>query len=635
MADDIITHGPNVIHPETASAVGSRNSLNRHGRDEYAEGRQIVDEEVDKILNHIHARLPPEVLSRTEVLGTIKPKLHTYFNQSSQNMLNRYLTTVEDELGKKVRDMVDLEELKGLNRYTPRPISYLLDRVGGADKFHTGEVEKSIVNIFGHLQGHVQREVNDLETHTNSLLRRKTDVGAFVRGENAYAIVKCSFRDHSEKPDTVFDLKLSLNILDSELISTIFPYNMTMTYLVKDLLAKRVQDAIDGELEKIDANLLDEGKPQMSYEEKIFERVKAMEAHVSDEETEGSRRYSILSKKFLDAIEGVQAEIASADYDALGIRENIFKVIDSANIRNRGFNTAVNALTHVLDWSRMGYQHIENYKTSRRLFIREYEATDVALLPDERYQIELSYFDAKQIATLREAYLTQLQEFERTIREVWDVVEQIYLEHRNNAGRDDWDTLSARILAAKAPRRSWFAGSSEETAEAPPVEARKWNEITFIIPEPTANEQENPTLEDRIAELKSRIPLMRERLIIVFGETEPKLRELIEGRINFLEREFLRFAGLINPFQLNVGLLLDVDISTVKRRSTTMMKMANVLNEFLYTVSKGFQDQAFAGFSRRRSTQREDLTGEFGSAAGMAEVTAAAPEAGAGEEVYK
>jgi len=116
-SEDIITHGPNVIHPEIPSAVGSRNSLNRHNRDEYSEARVVVDEEVDKILNHLHAKLPPEVTTRLEVMGGIKGKLHSYYNQSLQNMLNRYVTTVEDEMGKKVRDLVDmdrrLEDLRG------------------------------------------------------------------------------------------------------------------------------------------------------------------------------------------------------------------------------------------------------------------------------------------------------------------------------------------------------------------------------------------------------------------------------------------------------------------------------------------------------------------------------------------
>ena len=151
--------GPNAVHPETPSAVGSRNSLNRDGRDEYVESRLVVDEEVDKILNHIHSRLPPEVLEEISVQGNIKSYLHTYFNQTLQNMLNRYLNTAEDEMGKKIRDMIDKDEHANLNRYTPREIAMLLNNIGGPELFNTEEVEKSIVNIMGHLQGHTQRGV--------------------------------------------------------------------------------------------------------------------------------------------------------------------------------------------------------------------------------------------------------------------------------------------------------------------------------------------------------------------------------------------------------------------------------------------------------------------------------------------
>jgi len=57
--------------------------------------------------------------------------------------------------------------------------------------------------------------------------------------------------------------------------------------------------------------------------------------------------------------------------------------------------------------------------------------------------------------------------------------------------------------------------------------------------------------------------------------------------------------------------------------------MANVLNEFLHGVSKGFQDAAFASFSRRRSTVREDINQSFASASAEpaeASVAAAAPK---------
>ncbi|HKI98343.1 MAG TPA: cytoplasmic filament protein CfpA [bacterium] len=635
-SDDIITHGPNVVHPEIPSAVGSRNSLNRHSRDEYSEARVLVDEEVDKILNHLHAKLPPEVSNRLEVMGGIKGKLHTYYSQNLQNMLNRYLTTVEDEMGKKVRDLVDMEELRGLNRYTPRSISYLLDRIGGSDKFNSGEVEKSIVNMFGHLQGHVQREMNDLETHTNSLLRRKTDVGAFVRGENAYSITKCSFRDHPDKPHNVFELKLALNIDESELISAVFPYHTAAIDLLKDMMTRRIYEAIDREIEKINMDLVDEGKAEMSPEEKIFERVRLLDNYVSDEDTEGSRRFSLIAKKFMDALGDVTAEISSEEYDALGVRENVFRIIENDNIRNRGWNTAINAITHILDWSRMSYQHIENYKSSRHAVIREYEATDPKRLPDERYKMELVGYSTPQLGALREAYATQLSELDRTVNEVWQVVEEIYQENLRETGRDDWDSFSSKVLGGKVQERrrswSWFAAPEEGgEGDVQEVKARQWNEITFIAPPEGQAIQENPTLETRIRELKARFPIMFRKLESVFEEKNPTLRQIVENRVEFLQGEFSRFSAQVNPYHIQPGILLDVDIVTIKRKSTTMMNMANVLNEFLYQVSKGFQDTAFAEFSRRRSTQRMDVEGEFMTGVGVADVSGTASS----EEVFE
>jgi len=47
------------------------------------------------------------------------------------------------------------------------------------------------------------------------------------------------------------------------------------------------------------------------------------------------------------------------------------------------------------------------------------------------------------------------------------------------------------------------------------------------------------------------------------------------------------------------------------------------LNEFLHGVSKGFQDAAFASFSRRRSTIREDIAQSFADTSSAAAATPA------------
>jgi hypothetical protein len=114
--------------------------------------------------------------------------------------------------------------------------------------------------------------------------------------------------------------------------------------------------------------------------------------------------------------------------------------------------------------------------------------------------------------------------------------------------------------------------------------------------------------------LRQRIILMRNRMKAMYDYLYPIERRVMEDRLSYLEREYTRFDYLINPYHLQPGLLLDVDITSIKRKRATLDSFANVLNEFLHGVSKGFQDAAFASFSRRRSTVREDINQSFGSA---------------------
>ena len=103
---------------------------------------------------------------------------------------------------------------------------------------------------------------------------------------------------------------------------------------------------------------------------------------------------------------------------------------------------------------------------------------------------------------------------------------------------------------------------------------------------------------------------------------------ILEERIRFLKQNFEEFEYLINPYHIQSGILLDVDITSIKRKKFTLNAMANVLNEFLHGVSKGFQDAAFAAFKRRRSTVREDIGMNFETeAAGAYEEPAAGASA--------
>ena len=131
----------------------------------------------------------------------------------------------------------------------------LLDKIGGADKFNTGEIEKSIVNMYGHLHGHIQRIERPRKMRTNAILRQKTDVGAFIRGENAYAIIKCVFKDNILRPKYVYDVKLSINVLDSELVSPMYHYQVTVESLLKDAIQKHIQELIDRQIQQLRTSL--------------------------------------------------------------------------------------------------------------------------------------------------------------------------------------------------------------------------------------------------------------------------------------------------------------------------------------------------------------------------------------------
>jgi hypothetical protein len=615
---------PNVFHPEKPSAVGSRNSLAQEYRDQQNEVNQLLEEETNKVIHHLTARLPKDVLERLDVMGGLKEKLYNYFNQNYQNMFNRYMVTSEDEMVKKVRNFIDKEETKVLARYTPKEIADLLDAVGGADKFNTGEIEKSMVNMYGHLQGHIQRGVNELETHTNSILRQKTDTGAFVRGENAYSIVKCAFKDNLIKPKTVSDVKLSVNILDSELISPIFHYQVTVEYLIKDLLGKHIVDSIDRTIEALKDERVDQGLEELSDSEIIFNKIGQVENFTDDKvDDPKSKRYSIVAKALMEKINDLRAEIDPESFDQLNIRENVKKIVDIENIRNRGFNTAINSITSILDTSKMGYQYIENLKNAREVIIREYEDTDAANLPDERYQIKLRYFDNAQLTEDRKAYDVQMKSFETEVQHLWDILEVIYQDSKKSFKVNDFEDLARK----NKPRVRKLI---KEKSGEPLYEdiAKVWDEISFIRAAETEVERSNRTYIYEKDRIRQRIIIMRNKMKQMYDYLYPIERRVMEDRLSFLEREYYSFEYSINPYHLQPGILLDVDITSIKRKRATLDAMANVLNEFLHGVSKGFQDAAFASFSRRRSTVREDINQSFSSASD--EKPAASAEASSG-----
>ncbi len=140
---------------------------------------------------------------------------------------------------------------------------------------------------------------------------------------------------------------------------------------------------------------------------------------------------------------------------------------------------------------------------------------------------------------------------------------------------------------------------------------KTWDEISFVKQGETEVERMNRTFLYEKDKAKRKLILMKDKLHDMYEYRYPIQRRVMEERLAFLDTEFQKFDYMINPYHVQPGILLDVDITSIKRKKATLNGMAGVLNEFLHGVSQGFQDAAFASFSRRRSTVREDIAQSF------------------------
>jgi hypothetical protein len=269
----------------------------------------------------------------------------------------------------------------------------------------------------------------------------------------------------------------------------------------------------------------------------------------------------------------------------------------------------------------MGYQYVENLKNARDLILREYEDTDPKNLPDERYSMRLKYYDQAQLLKEREAYDVQMEEFVKEITHLWDVMEIVYQNSKSFLRVNDFEDIAKR--AKNKIKRKIKSLSGDPLYEDM---KKTWNEVMTIKAGETDVEKLNNTYIYEKTLLKKMLRRSSEKLQKIYGYQNPKARVILEERITFIEREFEQFDYIINPYHIQPGVILDVDITSIKRKKYTLLSMANVLNEFLHGISKGFQDAAFASFRRRRSTMREDIGQSFGAEEPVSEQSGAYSE---------
>jgi len=227
----------------------------------------------------------------------------------------------------------------------------------------------------------------------------------------------------------------------------------------------------------------------------------------------------------------------------------------------------------------------------------------------------------------KKEYDRQMDAFTREILRSWDVVHAHYESKKRFRSLRDFDDLANRLMS-----RDWRRTKREEDMDPNSV---LWNEVGELYNENTFVEKNNRTYEDRIMNLKNKMRYLTNKLQEMHGYQNPIERVILDERLNFIERRFNEFTYKINPHHIQPGLILDVDITTIKRKQYMLKGMANVLNEFLYGISKGFQDAAFATFKRRRSTVRTDIDQSFSTEETKEDIFEAAYKASAADSDVK
>lgn len=567
-----------IRHPEKPSAVGSRNSVHRDNRDEYQESKLLVDEQVEKILNHVSAKLPPEVLERLHVGGTVKEKLHNYLNQGYQNMFNRYLVTAEDELTKKYKTLVDQEELKSLNKYTPRDVTSLLTHLGKDKNLDISGIDSSVTAVYGQLQKSLNKEISDLNHQTDKVLRGKTDISSLISSDGAYSIVKCYFRDNPIKPESVTDISLAVNVTESELLKPIFHYQNGPESILKEIISGHIMDAIDKDIENIDQQV--DGTSR-SAEDRVVEKMNRLEQYISFDNSEDSSQYDYVAHHLLKTLQGMKDEEESEDEEPLSIRDNIRTMLGEENIRNRGFDDVVNTLINILNDSHLSFQHIDNFRNARKVVIQEYSDFSSQLRPDESYQITLSYLDSSQLREMRTSYCQQMDEFEGEALKLKQVFEKVYHGEKENQGVVDFEDISKQFLKYKETDLS----EDEEEDDEEAGKTNLWDEISFLQPHKDHYDKVNETFDERRVYLKKKFSTIRERIQELYEFENPPERVILEQRLDFLEDSFNAFSRKCNPFHIQPGLLIELALSTIKKQEITVDSISQVLNCFLNTIS--------------------------------------------------
>ncbi|MCL2044716.1 MAG: hypothetical protein FWG89_11325 [Treponema sp.] len=379
--------------------------------------------------------------------------------------------------------------------------------------------------------------VKNLELHAGNVLRQHYFSTAFPAGDNICKVVKYSFRDNPCKPGTVTDLRFCINIPDSDLISPVF-YGLALAkYIISEKISEPLIYRINREIEAM------------------------------------AGRKNFNAAVFLEMI----MESGADNEQRINISEN--PVI--TDILARGFDNAVITLIRLLDESNLGFQFMENLKDKNSMVIREYEETSEA--PDEQYQISIMILDNAGIHEARKAYDERIYTFEKAVRHLGNLFEVLYRDSKSVFKVSDFNDLA---MKNRSRVKKLFKTGYDEASFC--ITGNEWNNISFR----SGNHYERGNALACLVRLRERINNMYKYLY-------PVERCVMEERLGLLEKEYICLSNMTDPSQLLPGLVIDLDITSIKRKRITLDAMAAVLNEFLRDLPETFQNTAVDAINTR------------------------------------
>ncbi|MBL8994830.1 MAG: hypothetical protein JNM63_15900, partial [Spirochaetia bacterium] len=416
----------------------------------------------------------------------------------------------------------------------------------------------------------LSRALARMQTDARHLLANRSEIGSFIPGGRFASLVKATFRNDRDKPLSVMQARVSVNLKNEDLVFPIFHLDTPLTSVLREI----IQLELSGEM----LHQLASKRGRSS----LLESVALAEKLGNEFHPDAPKRESLdRARSLLD-----QAEFAGQPADPGAEKEQrvwkkVFRFLEDSGALRRGFRSAVESLAAILEKYGVSYRHCEYHKNILELHIREFEAENAEGLPDEHFTLDLLYQDAEQIEEERQRYAAQISFYGKECQLLEDVADAVKRSPLSFWIIRDYEDLVRRTSSwrLKNLHRQDLAHENRIKGSDIPAETRERE---------TEAEHKYKRFQGEIAELKARLSSLGKRLAIYPGNKTEAKRELLYERARLLEDKILALEFQSNPYQLQPGLRLEAVISTGKEKRYTLEKISRAVSDFIMDVVERF-----------------------------------------------